>query len=342
MEHAENLTELQKLLVFFSNQGGSDLFITAGRAATMKKNGQLISLTEDKLSADTATKLTHQIMNHDQLTTFQNTQESNFAYHISGIARYRVNVFMQRGTPGMVIRSVHTDIPSFEDLNLPSILKEVIMDKHGLVLIVGGTGSGKSTIIQLLLRFYDVTEGKILINSKNIQEYPLDELYKLMGYVPQKGILFSGDILSNMRIANPNATEEEILKTLSIAQIKDFALSSDEGLSKAIDQGGKNVSGGQKQRLSIARALVKNPPIYIFDDSFSALDYRTDKTLRGALKKEVKDSINIIVGQRIGTIMDADQIIVLDKGDMVCSGTHQELLAKNGMYKRLVEMQSFD
>ncbi|WP_040726039.1 PilT/PilU family type 4a pilus ATPase [Thiomicrorhabdus sp. Kp2] len=151
MEHTENLTELQKLLVFFSNQGGSDLFITAGRPATMKKDGSLISLTEDKLSADTATKLTHQIMNHDQLTTFQNTQESNFAYHISGIARYRVNVFMQRGTPGMVIRSVHTEIPKFDDLNLPSILKEVIMDKHGLVLIVGGTGSGKSTTLASLV-----------------------------------------------------------------------------------------------------------------------------------------------------------------------------------------------
>jgi ATP-binding cassette subfamily B protein len=198
--------------------------------------------------------------------------------------------------------------------------------KGQTLAFIGSTGSGKSTIIQLLLRFYDVTEGEILINNKNIQQYPLKELYKLMGYVPQKGVLFSGDILSNMRIANPDASEDEILRALEIAQIKDFALSSEEGLAKSIDQGGKNVSGGQKQRLSIARALVKNPPIYIFDDSFSALDYRTDKTLRKALKKEVKDALNIIVGQRIGTIMDADQIIVLDKGDMVCMGTHKDLL----------------
>lgn len=211
--------------------------------------------------------------------------------------------------------------------------------KGQTLAFIGSTGSGKSTIIQLLLRFYDVTEGEILINSKNIKEYPLEELYKLMGYVPQKGVLFSGDILSNMRIANPDATEEEILRALDIAQIKDFALSSDEGLSKDIDQGGKNVSGGQKQRLSIARALVKNPPIYIFDDSFSALDYRTDKTLRGALKKEVKDALNIIVGQRIGTIMDADQIIVLDKGDMVCSGTHQELLKTCPAYQETAYAQ---
>jgi ATP-binding cassette subfamily B protein len=211
--------------------------------------------------------------------------------------------------------------------------------KGQTLAFIGSTGSGKSTIIQLLLRFYDVTEGEILINSKNIQEYPLEELYKLMGYVPQKGVLFSGDILSNMKIANPDATEEEILKALDIAQIKDFAIDSDKGLAKEIDQGGKNVSGGQKQRLSIARALVKNAPIYIFDDSFSALDYRTDKTLRKALKSEVKDALNIIVGQRIGTIMDSDQIIVLDKGDMVCKGTHKELLETCPTYQETAYAQ---
>lgn len=211
--------------------------------------------------------------------------------------------------------------------------------KGQTLAFIGSTGSGKSTIIQLLLRFYDVTEGEILINSKNIQQYPLAELYKLMGYVPQKGVLFSGDILSNMKIANPDATEEEILKALEIAQIKDYALSSDEGLAKEIDQGGKNVSGGQKQRLSIARALVKNAPIYIYDDSFSALDYRTDKTLRKALKTEVKDALNIIVGQRIGTIMDADQIIVLDKGNMVCKGRHKDLLKTCPTYQETAYAQ---
>ena len=159
----ENLSELDKLLVFFSNNGGSDLFITAGRAATMKKDGKLVSLTEDKLTADTATKLAHKMMTHDQLTTFQNTHESNFAYRIRGVARYRVNVFMQRGTPGMVIRSVHTDIPKFENLNLPSIVKESIMEKHGLILIVGGTGSGKSTTLASLVDVRNsTTDGHII------------------------------------------------------------------------------------------------------------------------------------------------------------------------------------
>lgn len=151
MSVTESLSELDKLLVYFSNNGGSDLFITAGRPATMKKDGKLISLTEDKLSAEMSRKLTFELMNEDQTKTFENTQECNFAYHIAGIARYRVNVFVQRGTPGMVIRSVRTEIPNFESLNLPPILKESIMDKLGLILIVGGTGSGKSTTLASLL-----------------------------------------------------------------------------------------------------------------------------------------------------------------------------------------------
>ena len=147
----DNVSDLHKLLIYFSQQGGSDLFITAGRPATMKKDRRLVNITEDKLTPDVVTKLCVEMMNHDQLATFQNTQESNFAYHISGIARYRVNVFVQRGTAGMVIRSVHTEIPNFNDLNLPDILRESIMEKNGLILIVGGTGSGKSTTLASLV-----------------------------------------------------------------------------------------------------------------------------------------------------------------------------------------------
>lgn len=211
--------------------------------------------------------------------------------------------------------------------------------KNETLAFIGSTGSGKSTIIQLLLRFYDVTEGEILINSRNIKSYHLEDLYKLIGYVPQKGVLFSGNILSNMKIANPDASEEDIYRALEIAQIKDFVDGLENGLNHVIDQGGKNVSGGQKQRLSIARALVKDPKLYIFDDSFSALDYKTDKTLRKALKEEIKGALNVIVGQRIGTIMDADQIVVLDKGEIVGLGTHQELLKTCKAYQDIAYAQ---
>ena len=163
MSIEENLSDLQKLLVHFTNQGGSDLFITAGRPATMKAQGSLINLTEEVLTADVAAQLCIELMDHDQLNIFQTTQECNFAYHITGLARYRVNVFMQRGTPGMVIRAVQTEMPKFESLNLPPILKELIMDKNGMILIVGGTGSGKSTTLASLVDHRNSTsEGHII------------------------------------------------------------------------------------------------------------------------------------------------------------------------------------
>jgi ATP-binding cassette subfamily B protein len=204
---------------------------------------------------------------------------------------------------------------------------------------IGSTGSGKSTIIQLMLRFYDVTSGEILINGVDIKSYPLHTLYQLMGYVPQKGLLFSGDIFSNMQVSKDDATEEEVLNALTTAQIKSFIDESKDGIHHRIDQGGNNVSGGQKQRLSIARALIRKPKMYIFDDSFSALDYRTDKLLRDALKTQTDHALKVIVGQRIGTIMDADQIIVLDEGAIVGKGTHEKLLDTCVPYQQIAFAQ---
>ena len=171
MSTEQNLTDLQKLLVHFTNQGGSDLFITAGRPATMKEGGSLHNLTEDIITAEVSAQLCIELMNHDQLTTFQNTQECNFAYHIAGLARYRVNVFMQRGTPGMVVRAVQTEMPKFESLNLPPILKELIMDKNGMILIVGGTGSGKSTTLASLVDHRNSTSDGHIITIEDPIEF---------------------------------------------------------------------------------------------------------------------------------------------------------------------------
>lgn len=170
-KHPEELSELDKLLVHFSSQGGSDLFITAGRVATMKKDGDLIGLTESKLTPDVTKQLCYQLMNEEQIADFEETQECNFAYHIYGIARYRVNVFVQRGSPGMVIRSVKTEIPNFEDLRLPTVLKEVIMEKNGLILIVGGTGSGKSTTLASLVDIRNSTRSGHIITIEDPIEF---------------------------------------------------------------------------------------------------------------------------------------------------------------------------
>lgn len=211
--------------------------------------------------------------------------------------------------------------------------------KGETLALIGTTGSGKSTIILLMLRFYDATDGEILINGRDIKTYPLHTLYELMGYVPQKGLLFSGDITSNMQISKEDATDDDVLEALETAQIKGFVEESEDGLNHRIDQSGSNVSGGQKQRLSIARALIRKPKIYIFDDSFSALDYRTDKELRNALKDSTAQALKVIVGQRIGTIKDSEQIIVLEKGEAVGIGKHKDLLANCETYQKIAYAQ---
>jgi len=205
--------------------------------------------------------------------------------------------------------------------------------------VIGSTGSGKSTLVNLLLRFYDVDSGNILVDGVDIREMPLETLRAKIGFVPQKSVLFSGTIADNIRYGKEDATDEEIRYAAEIAQALEFIEKLDDGFDHEIAQGGTNVSGGQKQRLSIARALVRKPEIYIFDDSFSALDFKTDAKLRAALKKETKDSSVLIVAQRVGTVMDADQIIVLDEGRIVGKGTHKELLNSCEVYREIVSSQ---
>ena len=200
---------------------------------------------------------------------------------------------------------------------------------------IGSTGSGKSTLINLIPRFYDVTEGSIKVDGVDVRNVSQHDLREKIGYVPQKGILFSGTIDSNLRYGREEATDVEIVRAAEIAQAIDFISSKPERFETEISQGGTNVSGGQKQRLSIARALAKNPEIYIFDDSFSALDFKTDSALRKALKQETSDSTVLIVAQRISTILHADQIIVLDEGKVVGKGTHNELLKNCEVYKQI-------
>lgn len=204
---------------------------------------------------------------------------------------------------------------------------------------IGSTGSGKSTLINLIPRFYDVTEGQILIDGIDVRELSQQELRDNIGYVPQKGILFSGDIASNLRFGGENAGKEELDTAASVAQANEFIKQMPDGVDTAISQGGSNVSGGQKQRLSIARALVKKAPIYIFDDSFSALDFKTDAALRAALKKHTGDSTVLIVAQRVSTIMNAEQIVVMDDGKVAGIGTHRELLKNCETYREIAASQ---
>lgn len=205
--------------------------------------------------------------------------------------------------------------------------------------IVGSTGCGKSTLINLIPRFYDVTGGSLLIDGVDIREIPEEDLRNKIGFVPQKAFLFSGTIASNLRYGKRDATDDELWHALRIAQAADFVAEMPGQLEAPVSQGGTNFSGGQKQRLAIARALVKRPKIYVFDDSFSALDFKTDAALRAALNDEVDDAIVFIVAQRVSTIMNAERIIVLDKGEIVGMGTHEELMKLCSVYREIVFSQ---
>jgi ATP-binding cassette subfamily B protein len=248
------------------------------------------------------------------------------------------------GKPG-VAGNVEFNSVSFK---YPDAAKPVLEDisftaKQGeTVAFIGSTGSGKSTLINLIPRFFDVTEGEVLVDGVNVKDYRLESLLNKIGYVPQKAVLFKGTVESNVAYGDNGGGDygiDDVKNAVRIAQAADFVEKMDGEYGAAIAQGGTNVSGGQKQRLAIARAVCRKPEIYIFDDSFSALDYKTDRVLRSVLKKETAGVTSLIVAQRIGTIMDADQIIVLDEGRIAGKGKHKELLETCAVYKEIAMSQ---
>ena len=236
-------------------------------------------------------------------------------------------------------KNVSFKYPDAEEYVLENISFKV--NKGETIAFIGSTGSGKSTLINLIPRFYDVTSGEILVDGINVKDYQKETLNNIIGYVSQKAIIFSGTVKSNIKFGKSNnkISEKDILDAAKIAEAKEFVEKMEDTYNSHISQGGTNISGGQKQRLSIARAVAKDPEIYIFDDSFSALDYKTDAVLRHNLKKNKKDATMLIVAQRIGTIMNADKIMVLDNGKCVGIGTHKELLKNCEVYKEIALSQ---
>jgi ATP-binding cassette subfamily B protein len=240
-----------------------------------------------------------------------------------------------------------TGVVEFRDVTFgyPGGEKPVLQDlafalKPGeTTAIIGGTGSGKTTLLNLIPRFFDVSEGGVLVDGVDVREQSLERLWSRMGIVPQRAYLFSGTVATNLRFGNETATDEELWHALEVAQARDFVEAMAGGLDAPIDQGGTNVSGGQRQRLAIARALVKRPSIYLFDDCFSALDAGTDARLRAALRADTRDATVVIVAQRVSTIMHAERIIVLDEGRVVGIGTHDELMVSCEPYREIVDSQ---
>lgn len=237
-------------------------------------------------------------------------------------------------------KNVSFKYPDADEYLLRNISFKV--NKGETIAFIGSTGSGKSSLINLVPRFYDATDGEVLVDGVNVKNYSLEELHNKLGYIPQKAVMFTGTVKSNVAYGSKNGkkpSDAKVKEAIKIAQAQDFVSKMEDGIDSHIARGGTNVSGGQKQRLAIARSIARDPEIYIFDDSFSALDYKTDATLRSELKKYTKDATSMIVAQRIGTIINADKIVVLDKGTCVGIGTHQELLKNCEVYKEIALSQ---
>ena len=241
------------------------------------------------------------------------------------------------GTASVVFENVSFKYPGADDYVLKNI--NFTAKEGETVAFIGSTGSGKSTIINLIPRMYDVTEGRVLVDGVDVKEYDIKALNRKIGFIPQRSVLFSGSVRSNVNFGDNNADDETIKQALSIAQASNFVSKMENGIDSKISQGGTNISGGQKQRISIARAIARKPEIFIFDDSFSALDYKTDKKLRSSLKKHTGNVTKFIVAQRIGTIKEADKIIVLENGEVVGMGTHDVLLKTCPVYQEIALSQ---
>lgn len=258
----------------------------------------------------------------DTVPEIKDDGESKDSFQGKGFVEFRNVTFTYHGAEKAVLRDISFTVRPGE-----------------VTAIIGSTGSGKSTLVNLIPSFYDLDSGSILIDGVDIREMSQETLRTKIGYVPQKALLFSGTIAENIRFGKEEATEEEIAHAADVAQASEFIENMEGGFAHEIVQGGRNLSGGQKQRLSIARALVRRPEVYIFDDSFSALDFKTDARLRAALYKEIAEATVIIVAQRVGTVMDADRIIVLDEGRIAGMGSHKELLETCGVYREIVSSQ---
>ncbi|QAT39720.1 ABC transporter ATP-binding protein [Clostridium sp. JN-9] len=258
----------------------------------------------------------------DTVPEITDAKETKDSFHVKGYVEFKNVTFSYHGA----------EEPAIKNISFSAKPGEV-------TAIIGSTGAGKSTLINLIPRFYDTESGSILVDGVDVRDISQENLRNKIGFVPQKAILFSGTVSENIRFGNDNATDEEVKHAAKVAQASDFIDTMEGGYDHEIAQGGTNVSGGQKQRLSIARALARKAEIYIFDDCFSALDFKTDAKLRAALNKETKESTVIIVAQRVGTVMNADRIIVLDEGSIVGMGTHKELLDKCDVYREIVSSQ---
>ena len=331
------MQRLDDILHLARNNGYSDVHLGGENHIMMRNNGILFPY-EHSYTTEDVVEMILSMLDENQKERLNAGKDIDLVY-VENINRYRVNVYKERGQLCAALRVIYERIRSLEELQLPPILNKLTKDNRGLVLLTGPTGSGKSTLVNLIPRFYDVSEGEVDIAGKNIQDYTYGSLRNTISVVPQKAQLFAGTIRDNLTFGCPDATEEQIEEALDISQAKEFVDTKEGRLDAKIEQGGKNLSGGQRQRLTLARALVPQSDILIMDDSASALDYATDARLRKAIQDMKRKPTVFIVSQRTSSIQNADMILVLDDGKIAGQGTHEQLLKSCNIYREIYETQ---
>ena len=327
--------QIHELTALARNSKASDIHISEGLPLMFRIDGHLAEAPV-QLSAAETRSLILSLMDeaHREAITSERI-DADFALVAPDGTRSRVNVFYQQGRAAATLRLLNDSIPTLEELAMPPVLTKLADEPRGLILVTGPTGSGKSTLINLIPRFYDCTSGSVELFGHAVQQYGFAQLRQMIGIVPQRAVLFTGTIRDNMQWACPDATDEQIWQALEIAQAADFVRGKPKGLDEPVETAGRNFSGGQRQRLTIARALVPHPQVLILDDSSSALDFATDAALRKALKEQTHGMTVFIVSQRAAAVQRADRILVLDDGNLVGSGTHANLLKTCDVYREI-------
>ena len=327
--------QIHELTALARNSKASDIHISEGLPLMFRIDGHLAEAPV-QLSAAETRSLILSLMDeaHREAITSERI-DADFALVAPDGTRSRVNVFYQQGKAAATLRLLNDSIPTLEELAMPPVLTKLADEPRGLILVTGPTGSGKSTLINLIPRFYDCTSGSVDLFGHAVQQYGFAQLRQMIGIVPQRAVLFTGTIRDNMQWACPDATDEQIWQALEIAQAADFVRGKPKGLDEPVETAGRNFSGGQRQRLTIARALVPHPQVLILDDSSSALDFATDAALRKALKEQTHGMTVFIVSQRASAVQRADRILVLDDGNLVGSGTHANLLKTCDVYREI-------
>ena len=329
---------IHQWLKVLAERKGSDLYLATGAPPCAKFDGELKTISSDVLAPGEVAEIAQELMDDTQLEEFARDLEMNLAVSLPGVGRFRVNIFRQRNEVSIVARFIVMEIPQWHELGLPEILTELILHKRGLMLFVGATGSGKSTIIRLLCRLYEPQQGRILVDGRDIRTIPMADLRRTLGVVLQDTFLFSGNVADNLRL-NEAVSDQDLEQVCRDLGLEDLLSRLPNGLDTELRERGGNLSSGERQLLAVARVAIRNPTVLVMDEATAFMDPSTEATLQADLDRILQKRTAVVIAHRLATVEASDRILVLRRGELIEEGTHLELRARDGLYAQLAELQ---